>query len=261
MTDSTSIPSLAGQVALVTGASREIGAAMAEALAARGCAVLVSHYREPELAEAVVGRIRAAGGKAAAHAADLADLGQARGLIEAALRNFGRLDIYAANAGLTHWSPFLDYAEKDWDTVVDLNLKGSFFSAQAAARQMAAQGQGGQIVFSASVTGLRAIANGSAYGVTKAGLIHLARCLALELAPHHIRVNALAIGATVNERNLGDDPDYDRHWAAVTPAGRTARPADVARGLLFLIDNPIATGSTLVLDGGWSNQSPVPGGP
>ena len=251
-------PSLAGKAAIVTGASREIGAAIAEALAAQGAAVLVAHFNEPELAEAVAARIRAGRGTALTHNADLSSITAGRELIQRAVREFGRLDVYAANAGITHWSSFLDYTEAGWDTVVDLNLKGSFFSAQAAARQMVAQGNPGSIVFSASVTGLRALANGSAYGITKAGLIHMARCLALELGPHRLSVNALVIGATLNERNLKDDPDYDAHWQKVTPAGRPAHPDDVARALLYLVENPFITGNALVIDGGWTIQSPMP---
>jgi len=250
--------SLTGKVAIVTGASREIGAAMAETLARRGAAVLVSHFREAKLAEATVSRIRAAGGTALAHEADLSKVAEGRELIQRTVREFGRLDIYAANAGITHWSSFLDYAEEGWDTVVDLNLKGSFFSAQAAARQMMAQGAPGAIIFSASVTGLRAIANGSAYSITKAGLIHMAKCLALELGPHHISVNTLVIGATLNERNLKDNPNYDSDWQGVIPAGRPAQPEDIARGLMYLVDNPFITGNALVIDGGWTIQSPVP---
>ena len=249
---------LNGKVAIVTGASREIGAAMAEALAARGVAVLVCHYREPELADSTVRRIHDSGGTALPHEANLSSAADCQAMIQRAVSEFGRLDFYAANAGITHWSSFLDYPEAAWDTVVDLNLKGSFFSAQAAARQMVAQGTPGAIIFSASVTGLRALANASAYSVTKAGLIHLARCLALELGPQRISVNALAIGATLNERNLNDDPDYEAHWQSVTPAGRPAHPTDIARGLMYLIENPFITGNTLVIDGGWTIQSPVP---
>jgi NAD(P)-dependent dehydrogenase (short-subunit alcohol dehydrogenase family) len=252
------LPSLQGQVAIVTGASREIGAAMAEALAARGAAVLVSHYAEPQLAAATVAKIQAAGGTAAIYEANLADIGQARSLIAAAVGTFGRLDIYAANAGITHWTPFLDYAEKDWDMVVDVNLKGSFFSAQAAARQMVAQATPGRIVFSSSVMGTRAMSNAPAYSVTKAGLLHMARVLAKELGPFSISVNALIIGATINERNLKGDPDYNDHWKPYIPAGRAALPEDVARTLMYLVDNPFVTGSGLMVDGGWSTQSPVP---
>jgi len=250
--------SLRGKAAIVTGASREIGATIAEALARHGAAVLVAHYREPELADATVARIRSAGGTALPHDCDCSLVTETRAMVARAVREFGRLDIFVANAGLTMWAPFLEYTEAAWDTVMNLNLKGSFFGAQAAARQMIQQGSPGSIVFSSSVAGMQAIQYLSAYGVSKAGLCQMARCLALELGPHRISVNALGIGPTLNARNLNDDPDYDAHWGSVSPAGRAARPEDVARALLYLVENPYVTGITLVVDGGWTIHSPIP---
>jgi NAD(P)-dependent dehydrogenase (short-subunit alcohol dehydrogenase family) len=258
---------LQGKVAIVTGGSREIGAAMAEALAGAGAAVVVAHHAAPELAEAVVGRIRAAGGQAIAEVADLASIADNRRLVTRTVEAFGRLDIFVANAGITMWGPFLEVEEALWDTVVDLNLKGSFFGAQAAARQMVAQRKaapddsyGGRIVFSSSVTGVVALPNCSPYAVTKAGLRHMAQVLALELGPHAITVNALGIGATVNERNLRDDPDYEAHWAGITPTGRCGQPEDAASALLYLVSPAAAmvSGHTLMIDGGWSNLGHAP---
>jgi 3-oxoacyl-[acyl-carrier protein] reductase len=251
---------LAGRVALVTGASHEIGAAMAEELAGRGAAVAIAHRGAKELADAVVGRIRAGGGSATALDGDLSVVADNRVLVERAVAELGRLDIFVANAGLTRWAPFLEVDEETWDTVVDLNLKGSYFGAQAAAQQMVAQGDGGRIVFSSSVTGTLAIANASAYAVTKAGLQHMARVLALELGAHGITVNALAIGATVNERNLADDPEYARHWGEIVPSGRVGTPGDAAAALAFLVSADAAqvTGHTLAVDGGWSGIGVTP---
>lgn len=248
---------LEGKVAIVTGASREIGAAMAEALAREGAAVLVSHLGEVALAQATVDRIRAAGGTAEVHEADCAQLDANPALVARAVALFGRLDIFAANAGLTRYAPFLDFDEATYDTVMDLNLKGSFFAAQAAARQMVRQGMPGSIIFSSSVTGVQAYPRGSAYGVSKAGLRHLARVLALELGPHRIAVNALGIGAILNERNLKDDPKFAEHWGALSPAGRVGQPEDVARALLYLVQNPYVTGTTLMVEGGWTVYSPL----
>jgi 3-oxoacyl-[acyl-carrier protein] reductase len=168
--------------------------------------------------------------------------------------------VFVANAGVTRWKPFLDHTEADWDFVVDLNLKGSFFGAQAAARQMVEQGDGGRIVFSSSVTGSRVVPNLAAYAVTKAGLRHLATVLGAELGPHGIAVNALEIGAIVNARNLADDPAYAEHWASVVPAGRVGRPEDVAAALAYLVSDEAAwvTGQTLTVDGGWSGVGLVP---
>jgi 3-oxoacyl-[acyl-carrier protein] reductase len=259
--------SLQGKVAIVTGGSREIGAAMAQALAGAGAAVVVAHHAEPDLAERVVARIRTAGGQAFAHEADLSSVAENRRLVARAVEVFGRLDIFVANAGLTIWGSFLEVDEAGWDTVVDLNLKGSFFGAQAAAHQMIAQratapsdAYGGRIVFSSSVTGVVALPNCSAYAVTKAGLRHMAQVLALELGRHGITVNTLGIGATLNERNLRDDPDYAAHWASVTPTGRCGQPEDVAAALLFLV-SPAAdmvNGHTLMIDGGWSTVGHAP---
>jgi NAD(P)-dependent dehydrogenase (short-subunit alcohol dehydrogenase family) len=254
---------LQGKVAIVTGASRELGATMAEALAAAGAAVLVAHYAEPELAAAVVGRIVARGGRAAAHDGDCSNVVANRELVARAAALWGRLDIFVANAGITISSSFLETDEATWDRLNDLNLKGSFFGAQAAVRQMIAQpsgSAGGRIVFSSSVTGVRAVPNFAAYGVTKAGLRHMARVLGLELGRHGITVNALGIGATVNERNLHDDPDYAEHWDGVVPAGRVGQPADVAAALMFLVrsDAAMVNGHTLMIDGGWTTYSPVP---
>ena len=184
-----------------------------------------------------------------------------RELVDFAVDELGRLDVFVANAGLTRWSPFLEMDEATWDEVVDLNLKGSYFGAQAAARRMVAQGDGGRIVFSSSVAGIVTAGNLSAYGVTKAGLAHMARVLAVELGQHGITVNALAIGATVNERNLGDDPEYSENWAGVIPMGRVGEPRDVAAALLYLAspDAGMVNGHTLVVDGGWTAVGDVPG--
>lgn len=251
---------LEGKVAVVTGASREIGAAMAETLARRGAAVAIAHHDEAELAEAVAARIREHGSPAITVDADLGRADENERLVSVVTRELGRLDVFVANAGLTHWASFLDHDEAAWDRVVDLNLKGSFFGAQAAARQMVAQGSGGRIVLSGSVTGSRYVPGLAAYAVTKAGLHHLATVLGAELGPHGITVNALEIGAVVNARNLADDPDYADHWAGAIPTGRAGRPEDVAAALAYLVSDEAAwvTGETLTVDGGWSGVGVVP---
>jgi NAD(P)-dependent dehydrogenase (short-subunit alcohol dehydrogenase family) len=256
---------LQNKVAIVTGASREIGAAMAMRLAAAGAAVLVNHYGEPERAKHVVDAIVAAGGQALTHEADLASVTENRALVARAVEAFGRLDIFVANAGLTIFKPFLETDEREWDTLANLNLKGSFFGAQAAALQMIAQGAapgtyGGRIVFSSSVTGVVAAPGLTAYGITKAGLRHMAVTLAAELGRYGITVNALGIGATVNERNLANDPLYAEHWASVIPMGRAIQPDDVAAALMFLVspETQMVTGHTLLVEGGWTKLSPAP---
>ncbi len=257
---------LQGKVAIVTGGSREIGAAMSEALAQAGASVIVAHHNESERAEAVVSRIRDAGGQALTVSANLSSVAENQRLIARAVEAYGRLDIFVANAGLTTWGRFLDVDEGTWDTVIDLNLKGSFFGAQAAARQMVTQMDAsgrpgeGRIVFSSSVTGVAALPDCSPYAVTKAGLRHMATVLALELGRYGITVNALGIGATLNARNTHDDPEYETHWAAVTPTGRCELPEDVAGALLYLVspEARMISGHTLMVDGGWSAVGKTP---
>jgi 3-oxoacyl-[acyl-carrier protein] reductase len=251
---------LAGRVAIVTGASREIGAAMARSLAGEGAAVVVAHHGERKHADTVVTSILDAGGSAVAVDCDLSLVAENERLVARTVAELGRVDILAANAGVVRWVPFLEHDEATWDFVSNLNLKGSFFGAQAAARRMIAQGSGGRIVFSSSVTGRRYVPGLAAYAVTKAGLRHMATVLGAELGGHGITVNALEIGAIVNGRNLGDDPDYAEHWAGVVPAGRVGRPEDVAAALRYLVSDDAAwgNGQTLTVDGGWSGVGLVP---
>ncbi len=256
---------LQDRVAIVTGASKEIGAAMAEALAREGAAVVVHFASDPGPAEAVAAGIRARGGRAIARGGDCSRAADNAALVRGAVDAFGRLDIFVANAGITRFGPFLEYAEADYDAVMDLNLKGSFFGAQAAARQMLAQRAGddpygGRIVFSSSVAGVTAVPGLAAYGSTKAAINHLAKVLAIELGPHRITVNALAIGATLNSRNLRDDPQYAQHWADTLPIGRAMLPEDSAAALMYLA-SPAAsgvTGATLMVDGGQGMQCKLP---
>jgi NAD(P)-dependent dehydrogenase (short-subunit alcohol dehydrogenase family) len=250
------------RVAIVTGASRELGAAMAIALAEVGSSVVVAHNGERELAGDVVTRIRTMGAEALAFDGDLSTVSANEQLVTFAVRELGRVDVFVANAGVVGWAPFLEVDESIWDTVVDLNLKGAFFGAQAAARRMVDQGDGGRIVLSSSVMGIAALPNASPYSVTKAGLAHMARVLALELGRHGITVNAIAIGATVNDRNLRDDPDYASRWAEVIPTGRVGQPEDVAAALRYLASEEAAmvTGHTLAVDGGWAAVGDAPNG-
>jgi 3-oxoacyl-[acyl-carrier protein] reductase len=254
---------LTSRVAIVTGASREIGAAMALALAREGVAVVVGYGSDVARAEATARRVRDAGGRAIACKADGASVADNTGLVRAAVDAFGRLDIFVANAGITRFGRFIDYSEASYDTVVDLNLKGTFFGAQAAAQQMLRQPRdayGGRIVFSSSVVGSTIVPGLAVYGATKAGINYLAAALAVELSSSGITVNAIGIGATTNERNLNDDPHYAEHWASVLPIGRALTPEDAAHALLFLV-SPAAsavTGIALPVDGGHTLQSPTP---
>src|SRR5690606_15775785 len=165
-----------GQVAIVTGAGVGIGREIARQLALQGASVLLNDI-DPALADDATGEIEAAGGICRACAGGVSDVATIRAMVQTAVDTFGRLDMAVANAGLTLWGDFFEYEPDAFEQVVGLNLRGSFFLAQAAARQMRAQGTGGRIVLMSSVTGHQAVPYLSAYGMTKAGLEMLARPL------------------------------------------------------------------------------------
>ena len=155
---------------------------------------------------------------------------------------------------------WLDYQPEDFRHVLNVNLGGSFFLAQAAAHQMRQQGTGGRILLMSSVVGHQAIEYLSAYAMTKAALEMLARQLTVELSRYGITINAVAPGATITPRNLADDPDYAAHWGKLIPTGQAITVEDIAQAALFLL-SPAArqiTGQTLIVDGGWTGISPVP---
>lgn len=248
------------QSAVVTGAGQGIGFEIARQLALQGASVLLNDI-DPYLAEQAAARIRDQGGICQAHPGDASEVDFIRNMVETASARFGGLTLAVANAGLTLFGAFLDYRPEDLQQVMNLNLRGSFFLAQAAARQMIGQGSGGSILFLSSVTGHQAHKNLVAYGMTKAGLEMLARGLVAELSEHRITVNALAPGATLTERTLHESPDYTGVWSGLTPMGRPAHPEDIARAALFLLSpqSRHITGQALVVDGGWTAISPGPG--
>jgi NAD(P)-dependent dehydrogenase (short-subunit alcohol dehydrogenase family) len=245
-----------GKVALVTGGARGIGLAIARRLAAEGASVGVLALHAETARRAAAG----IGDRALPLAGDVRDEEAVARAVDDTVTAFGRLDVMVNNAGTIVIAPVLETSVEEWDRVLEVNLRGAFLGSREAARQMVAQGDGGRIVFSSSVTGSRAIPNLSAYAVTKAGLQHMATALALELGPHAITVNALAIGATVNERNLSDDPDYAERWAKILPTGRVGHPEDVAGALSYLVSPAAAmvTGHTLTVDGGWTGMGRTP---
>lgn len=248
-----------GQVAIVTGAGVGIGYAIARQLAAEGAAVLLNDV-DVGVAEQAAATIRETGSQCRAFPGDVASVEAVQEMVAAAVNTFGRLDIVVCNAGLTVWGDFFEYTPEMFEQVVSVNLRGSYFLAQAAARQMRTQGQGGRILFMSSVTGHQAIQYLSVYSMTKAALEMLARNLVVELSPYRITVNCIAPGATVTPRNLVDDSNYEAVWGGLTPMGRAGQPEDIAAAALFLL-SPAAsqiTGQTLIVDGGWSAISPVP---
>ena len=248
----------ASRVAVVTGAGQGIGREIARQLALEGAGVVLND-RDEALAEDAARAIAAEGGAVRPAGGDVADVAVTRGLVARAVREFGRLDVAVANAGVTMHCDFLDYRPEDFDRLLAVNLRGSFFLAQAAARRFREQGTPGRILFLSSVTGHMAIRQMAAYGMTKAALETLARNLSLEVARLGITVNAIAPGATATPRT-GSDPDWEAAWAEATPNGKVATTADVAATALFLLSDAAAhvTGQSLVVDGGWIAMGAVP---
>jgi 3-oxoacyl-[acyl-carrier protein] reductase len=242
------------RVAIVTGGATGIGRVLAEGLAADGYAVVVGYHGNEAGAAATAGAIEAAGGSVRLVQGDAAEVETADALVDAAIGSFGRLDVVCCHAGITTFGRFLDVDPGAFDRVVATNLRGTWLMAQAGARRMVEQGQGGRIVVTSSVTAHLAIDGTAAYAMTKAGIEALARNLAIELAAAGITVNAVAPGSIVNDRNLADDPTYAERWGAVNPVGRVGTGADVLEAVRFLVGPGagFVTGQTIVVDGGWT---------
>ncbi|MEJ7557707.1 MAG: SDR family NAD(P)-dependent oxidoreductase [Pedobacter sp.] len=248
-----------GQVAIVTGAGKGIGYQISSELAKHGAFVVMNDTDE-QLINEVSAQINAHyGEKTVAVSGDAGDIALIQSLVDKAVQQFGQLNIVVANAGITLFGDFLTYEPDAFQSVMKVNLQGSFFLAQRASREMIRQNKGGRILLMSSVTGLQAHKDLGAYAMTKAGLQMLAKNLVIELSEYGITVNTVAPGATLTERTLADE-DYKSTWARITPTGRAGTVEDVANAVLFLV-SPAAsqiTGQTLVVDGGWSAVSVSP---
>ena len=251
--------SLTGMTALVTGAGSGIGQATAHALSAAGARVVVTELPDRlERAEATVSELERAGGPALAVALDVRDLESISDCVNAAARaGDGRLDILVNNAGVNVRQPAFEVTEEAWDLVLDTNLKGLFFTAQTAGRVMRDQvPPGGSIVNVSSVVGLVGYYDRAAYCSSKAGVINLSRVLAIEWAPHQIRVNAVCptFVETPLTQVLLENEAIKSDILGRTPAGRLATPEEVAAAVTFLAGPATAmiTGTALTVDGGWT---------
>jgi 2-dehydro-3-deoxy-D-gluconate 5-dehydrogenase len=255
---------LTGQVAIVTGAGQGIGRAIALRLAEAGAAVLLVDV-DQEAAELVASQLAGHGGLAATLCADVAQVSAARALAQQAAQTFGRLDILINNAGIYPFAAALRVSEEHWDRVTGVNLKGTFFCAQAAAQQMVAEGHGGRIVNLASVDALRPTGNLAPYDAAKGGVLALTGALACEFAQYSITVNALVPGEIATpgaqaaattlsqEGGVHVEPMDSSAFLARIPLGRLGEPDDVAWVALFLVSGAAEymTGSCVVVDGGY----------
>ncbi len=238
---------LAGKVALVTGAGRRVGRAIALALAERGAAVAAHHRRSRDEAEQLVAEIKQRGGRAQAFGANLESVAEIEAMVNAALQTFGRIDVLVNSASIFYRMPFDQITEHDWDLNLDVNLKAPFFAARFASAAMRRQGAG-KIVNIGDWAAIRPYRNYLPYTVAKSGLVGLTRALARELAPE-VQVNCVALGPVLPPDDY--TAEEVEQLRAATLTGTLGTPQDVARAVLFLCEGTdFATGSTLLLDGG-----------
>ena len=237
---------LSGKVALVTGAGRRLGRALAQALADRGMTIAIHFNASAEGAEELQDKINRAGGRAACFSADLTDPQAARSLPQRVAEQLGRLDVLVNSAAVMHRLPFEETTPEQWDAILNLNLRSLFFCAQGAAPALRAAR--GKIVNLADLAGLEPWPGFAAHSISKAGVVMLTKVLARSLAPD-VTVNAIAPGAVLVPEEYSME-ERDR-LARSTPLRRLGNPSDVVAGLLYLLEGgDFVTGHTLVVDGG-----------
>jgi 2-deoxy-D-gluconate 3-dehydrogenase len=243
---------LAGRVALVTGARRGLGRAIAEALASAGADIV---GLGPHEMSATAERIRALGRKFSELPCDLGHSSDLTAVAEAAIARFGHIDILVNNAGIIRRGDVLDMSAADWDEVIALNLRNVFFLSQLMARHMVSRRCPGRIINIASMLSFQGGVRVASYAASKHGLAGLTRAMANDLAPHGITVNAIAPGymETDNTEALRSDDERSRQLLARIPLGRWGKPQDLATAVLFLAApaSSYVTGAIVPVDGGW----------
>src|SRR6266851_359514 len=244
----------AGQTAIVTGAGRGMGRAVALALAAEGAGVVVAEVDEAAANE-VAGEIRKAGARALAVRVDISSVADVRVLFEKAVAEFGGVDILINNAGIGIAKPLVDYTEADWDKQLGVNLKGMFFATQEAARIMIPKRRGKIVNFASTAAFVSSSTPETAYDISKGGVRQLTISVAAEPAHYNINVNAVAPGTIMTDLTLRvlDTEEKMARASAKIPVGRLGKPEDMVGPVLFLCSDEAAyvTGHVLVVDGGW----------
>lgn len=246
---------LSGRKAIVTGAGRGLGRAIAVGLAQFGADVAIVSRTRAQLEETAA-QIAKTGCEALILPADVSKKGEVESVVQNVVEKWGRLDVLVNNAGVDAAQPALDYKEEDWDFVLDVNLKGYFLFAQAAGRQMIRQRRG-SIINNSSICGEVAVKNIIAYNSSKGGVNMLTRSLAIEWAPHNVRVNAIApayMEAFMPGAASEHDEAKERSIQELTPLGRRGRPEELVGPVVFLASDASSyvTGEILMVDGGWT---------
>lgn len=251
---------LKGKVAIVTGGNSGIGEAIVLGLAAEGAQVIIDYISHPEATDALVKKIAVKGGKAVGVQADVSNITELQKLVDAAVKNFGRLDIMVNNAGVETRTSILDTTEDQYEKVLKINLKSAFFGTQLAAKQMIKQGGGGRIINITSVHEDWPMPGNIAYCLSKGGMRMLTRTAGVELAKHGILVMGVGPGAVATPINIGTmkDPKLMKELHAAIPLGRMAKPEEIASVVAFLSSDGAAymTSTTVFVDGGMMHQSP-----
>jgi len=239
---------LANQVAVITGGGRNIGEETAKLLAAEGARIAVVDL-DRDRGERVAEEIKASGGEAAAFVADVSNSREVADLVQAVTTRFGRIDILVNNVAISDNKSIIDITEEEWDRVIAVTLKSPFLMAKHVAQQMIAQGSGGKIVNIGSTSGFRGRTRAVAYSAAKGGVANLTRAMAVQLAPHKIRVNSISPNKTGSPVGKAE---FDPTRPVTNLLNRPGQPAETARAVLFLVsdDSSFIAGENLFVDGG-----------